>query len=118
MEWLLIPVGVFLNWQNMRQRPLLVAAALLFYLSRAWTYIHFVPHAKRVVTFARELPSLKSPLPVERDGAQILVAGRRDAVTAYVPGPKGPVFMELIKATFGSELTTRTWETVKKCAKA
>jgi hypothetical protein len=33
-------------------------------------------------------------------------------------GPKGPVFMELIKANFGSDVTTRTWDTVKKCAKA
>jgi uncharacterized protein (DUF1697 family) len=74
--------------------------------------------AKRVVTFARKLPSLKSPLPVERDGAQILAAASREAFSAYVPGPRGAVFMELIKANFGSEVTTRTWETVKKCARA
>ena len=74
--------------------------------------------AKRVVTFARKLPSQKSPLPVERHGAQILVAGSREAFSAYRPTPRGPVFMELIKATFGSEVTTRTWETVKKCARA
>ena len=74
--------------------------------------------AKRIVTFARKLPSPKSPLPVERDGAQILAAGSREAFSAYVPGPRGAVFMELIRATFGSEVTTRTWETVKKCAKA
>jgi uncharacterized protein (DUF1697 family) len=74
--------------------------------------------AKRVVTFARKLPSLKSPLPVGRDGAQILAAGSREAFSAYVPSLRGPVFMELIKATFGSEVTTRTWDTVKRCAKA
>jgi uncharacterized protein (DUF1697 family) len=74
--------------------------------------------AKRVVTFARKLSTLKSRLPVERDGAQILSAGSREAFSAYVPSPRGPVFMELIKATFGSEVTTRTWETVKKSAKA
>ena len=74
--------------------------------------------AKRVVTFARKLPSPKSSLPVERHGAQILAAGGREAFSAYVPSPRGPVFMELIKATFGSEVTTRTWDTVKKCAKA
>ena len=74
--------------------------------------------AKKVVTFARKLPSPKSPLPVERDGAQKLAAGRREAFSAYVPSPRGPVFMELIKANFGSEVTTRTWDTVKKCAKA
>ena len=76
------------------------------------------PDAKRVVTFARKLPNLKSRLPLERDGAQILAAGSREAFSAYVPSPRGPVFMELIKANFGSEVTTRTWETVKRCAKA
>ena len=74
--------------------------------------------AKRVVTFARKLPTLNLKLPIERDGAQILVAGSREIFSAYVPGPRGPVFMELIKAILGSEVTTRTWETVKKCAKA
>jgi uncharacterized protein (DUF1697 family) len=74
--------------------------------------------AKRIVTFARKLPSSKLPLPVERNGAQILAAGSREAFSAYVPTPRGAVFMDLIKATFGSEVTTRTWETVKKCAKA
>jgi uncharacterized protein (DUF1697 family) len=75
-------------------------------------------NAKRVVTFARKLPRLKSRLPVERGGAQILAVRDREAFSAYVPTPKGAVFMELIKANFGSEVTTRTWETVKKCAKA
>ena len=74
--------------------------------------------AKRVVTFARKLPSPKSPLPVERGGAQILAARSREAFSAYIPGPRGAIFMELIKANFGSEVTTRTWETVEKCAKA
>ena len=74
--------------------------------------------AKRVVTFARKLSPPRQSLPVERDGAIILAAGEREAFSAYVPGPRGPVFMELIKATFGSDVTTRTWETVKKCASA
>jgi uncharacterized protein (DUF1697 family) len=75
-------------------------------------------NAKRVVTFARKLPRLKSRLPVARGGAQILAVRDREAFSAYVPTSKGAVFMELIKANFGSEVTTRTWETVKKCAKA
>ena len=74
--------------------------------------------AKRVVTFARKLPTVSQSLPLERDGAVVLAAREREAFSAYVSGPRGPVFMELIKATFGSEVTTRTWETVKKCARA
>jgi uncharacterized protein (DUF1697 family) len=73
--------------------------------------------AKRVVTFARHLDKPRQPLPIVREGAQILSVTRREAFSAYVPGPHGPVFMELIKATFGADQTTRTWETVKKCAK-
>jgi uncharacterized protein (DUF1697 family) len=75
-------------------------------------------NAKRVVTFARKLPDLKSRLPIKRNEAQILAVRDREAFCAYVPGPKGAVFMELIKANFGTGVTTRTWETVKKCAKA
>jgi uncharacterized protein (DUF1697 family) len=75
-------------------------------------------NAKRVVTFARKLPDLKSRLPIERDGTQIFALRNREAFSAYVPGPKAAVFMELIKANFGSDVTTRTWDTVKKCAKA
>jgi hypothetical protein len=36
----------------------------------------------------------------------------------YVPGDKGPVFMQLLEKTFGRDITTRTWDTVTKCAKA
>jgi uncharacterized protein (DUF1697 family) len=86
--------------------------------SDPYSQFNLPSNAKRVVTFARRLPGLKSRLPIERDGAQILSLREREAFSAYVPGPKGPVFMELIKANFGSDVTTRTWDTVKKCAKA
>ncbi len=36
--------------------------------------------------------------------------------SAYLPSPKGPVFMTLIEKTFGKEVTTRTWDTVRKLA--
>ncbi|MDB6057138.1 MAG: hypothetical protein JWO95_982 [Verrucomicrobiales bacterium] len=76
-----------------------------------------VSDAKRVVTFARKLSEPKQRLPIEKDGARILIAREREAFSAYVPGPRGPVFMQLIETTFGRDVTTRTWETVKKCAK-
>jgi hypothetical protein len=41
-----------------------------------------------------------------------------DVLTAYLPGPDGPVFMRLIERAFGAEVTTRTWETLRKCAVA
>ena len=73
--------------------------------------------AERVVAFARKLPKSAQRLPLEWHRALILAAGDREAFSAYVPGPRGPVFMELIKANFGSDVTTRTWETMKKCIK-
>ncbi len=75
------------------------------------------PGAKRIVTFLRERPTSKLTLPAEVDGARILAVDGSHVFSAYVPSPKGPVFMTLIEKTFGSELTTRTWETVTKVAR-
>ena len=50
MEWFVIPVAVFVNWQNPRRRPLLIACAVLFYLSRVWSYIYFVPQIFQFMT--------------------------------------------------------------------
>jgi len=74
--------------------------------------------AKRVVTFFRDLPDPLPPLPVEEEGARILRVAGREAYTAYVRVPNNAVFMKLIKATFGDEVTTRTWESVMKVARA
>jgi len=69
--------------------------------------------AKRVVTFLRARPE-KLALPIEQDGAQILRVIDREALSAYVRTPKGPVFMKLIAQTFGDDVTTRTWDTIRK----
>jgi uncharacterized protein (DUF1697 family) len=74
--------------------------------------------AKRVVTFLREVPANKLALPIESDGARILSMTEREVFTAYVTGDKGPVFMALIERAFGTDITTRTWDTVRKCALA
>lgn len=75
--------------------------------------------AKRVVTFLREPPPAgKLKLPLEVEEARILKVHGREIITAYVPQPGNPVFMNLIEKTFGKDLTTRTWDTVKKCAAA
>ena len=38
--------------------------------------------------------------------------------TAYVPSQKDPAFMSLLERTFGKETTTRTLDTVRRCARA
>lgn len=75
------------------------------------------PEAKRVVTFLRQEPDPSPSLPVERDGAHLLCVRGREAFTAYVRSPKGPVFMELIAEVFGEDQTTRTWDSVTKVAR-
>jgi uncharacterized protein (DUF1697 family) len=73
-------------------------------------------NAKRVVTFLRKPHKAKLSLPLEVDGARILAMNGCEIFTAYVPSPRGPVFMRLIEKTFGTNVTTRTWDTIKKCA--
>jgi uncharacterized protein (DUF1697 family) len=76
------------------------------------------PDAKRVVSFLRKPNTAKLALPIVSDGAQILRVVGREVFTAYVPSTKGPVFMTLIEKAFGTDITTRTWLTIKKCAAA
>ncbi len=76
------------------------------------------PQAKRIVTFLRDEPTAKMALPMELHGARLLALRGRELLSAYVPSPKGAVFMTLIERTFGKELTTRTWDTVGKVARA
>jgi uncharacterized protein (DUF1697 family) len=75
-------------------------------------------NAKRVVTFLKGRPTAKLELPVEIGGARILCLEDQEVFTAYVPSPRGAVFMGLIEKTLGKEVTTRTWDTVKKLVKA
>jgi uncharacterized protein (DUF1697 family) len=74
--------------------------------------------AKRVVTFLVTEPEIDVVLPLEHQGARLLSLDGRELFTAYVPGPKGAPFMALIERTFGKAITTRTWETVARVARA
>lgn len=74
--------------------------------------------AKRVVTFLRAAPKAKLALPIERDGARILKLHDRELLSAYVPSDKGPVFMTLIEKACGKDVTTRTWDTIRKIVRA
>jgi len=74
--------------------------------------------AKRVVSFLREAPQPKAALPLEMSGASVLGVRGREVFSCYLPSADGPVFMRLIEKTFGKDITTRTWDTVRKCAAA
>jgi uncharacterized protein (DUF1697 family) len=72
------------------------------------------PGSKRVVTFLRGRAEAKLSLPMEVGGARILCMQQGEVFTSYVPSPRAAVFMTLIEKTLGKEVTTRTWETIKK----
>lgn len=73
---------------------------------------------KRVVTFLGSKPKAALHLPIEKDHARILAQHGREVYTVYVPQGNAS-FMALIEKTFGKEnVTTRTWDTVRKCAEA
>lgn len=74
-------------------------------------------NAKRVVTFMKRAPNAKLETPIALESARIVCVIGSEAYSAYVPGPRGPVFMTLIEKTFGKDITTRTWDTVKKVAR-
>jgi len=76
------------------------------------------PKAKRIVTFLREPLKANLKLPIEIDGARILAIRDRDVLSAYIPLENDPAFMRLLEKTFGKDITTRTLDTVKKCAAA
>ena len=97
-------------------RPLEALHAML--AADPYRGFRLAPGSKRVVTFLRGAVAPKVQLPVELDGARILCVRGGEALGAYVRTPRGPVFMTLIEKTFGKDVTTRTWETVRKCSVA
>jgi uncharacterized protein (DUF1697 family) len=76
------------------------------------------PHAKRIISFLRAAQEPRVPLPLAHGMASVFLCEGREVFTAYVPTDDGPVFMKLIERAFGSEITTRTLDTVAKCAVA
>ena len=74
--------------------------------------------AKRIVSFRREAPAAWPALPIEAEGVRILTSRGREVFTTYVPNPRGPVFMTMLEKAFGKDITTRTWDTLAKCARA
>ena len=71
--------------------------------------------AKRIVTFVRKPPA-KLELPIDKDLTKILRIEDNVVFSAYWPNPKGPLFMTLLKKTFGEDQTTRTLDTIARVA--
>ncbi len=84
--------------------------------SNPYARFRLVRDSKRMVTFLHDALSTPIALPIERDGARILVVNGTEAFGTYRSG-RGPTFMKLIDETFGKDVTTRTWQTVEKIAR-
>jgi uncharacterized protein (DUF1697 family) len=97
-------------------RPVEVLQEML--VSDPYRAFRLNPAAKRIVTFLREAPTSRLALPMEVSGARLLALHGREVFSAYVPSPKGAVFMTVIERAFGKDVTTRTWDTVRKVARA
>ena len=96
-------------------RPVTALQALLD--ADPYAAFRLAPGSKRVVTFLSTVPDPVPKLPIEGDGARVLLLRERELLSAYVPGPKAGAFMGVIERAFGKDVTTRTWETVMKiCA--
>ena len=70
------------------------------------------------MTFLRAPAEPRVQLPLARDLASVFVRIGGEVYSAYLPTARGPVFMVLIERAFGSAVTTRTWQTVQRCAAA
>ena len=97
-------------------RPVSALEALL--ATDPYAHARLAPQSKRVVSFLRDAPQVVPKLPVVLEDAQIVNVIGREVFCSYVPGDTGPAFMRLIEKTFGSDITTRTWESMRKCAAA
>lgn len=76
------------------------------------------PGAKCIVAFLRRPPPPDLVLPIEHAGAVIVAHRGHEVLSYYVPGATGPAFMGLLERTYGKDITTRTLDTVRKCAAA
>lgn len=74
--------------------------------------------AKPLVAFLRTPMVATLDLPMHRHDASILAFNGSEALCAYVPGPNASGFMGLLERSFGKTITTRTLDTVRKCARA
>ncbi|MDQ3784528.1 MAG: hypothetical protein M3360_06590 [Actinomycetota bacterium] len=82
MEWALIPAAIVFNWRIPKRRTLIIAAAVIYYGMRVWTYVYFAPE---IMTFY-EIPSSGpfSPELAERAQQWVYLSWYRVAIDGLV----------------------------------
>lgn len=84
--------------------------------SEPYAAFELPPSAKPLIVFLRNPCEPTLDLPIHRHDASILAFNGTEALCAYTPGPGASGFMALLERTFGKAITTRTLDTVRKCA--
>jgi uncharacterized protein (DUF1697 family) len=97
-------------------RPQTALQALV--ASEPFAAFQLSPSSKPLVLFLRKPAELSLDLPIHRGDASILAFNGSEALCAYVPGANASGFMGLLERSFGKTITTRTLDTVRKCARA
>lgn len=95
-------------------RPQAALQALV--ASEPFAAFELSPSSKPLVLFLRERAEPGLDLPIHRGDDSIFAFNGTEALCAYVPGPTASGFMGLLERTFGKTITTRTLDTVRKCA--
>lgn len=95
-------------------RPQTALQALV--ASEPFAAFQLSPSSKPLVLFLRKPAELSLDLPIHRGDASILAFNGSEALCAYVPGANASGFMGLLECSFGKTITTRTLDTVRKCA--
>lgn len=95
-------------------RPQAALQALV--ASEPFAAFELSPSSKPLVLFLRKPAELSLDLPIHRGDASILAFNGSEALCAYVPGANASGFMGLLERSFGKSITTRTLDTVRKCA--
>lgn len=78
----------------------------------------FPTGAKRMVTFLRAPRREKPGEPLEMHGSRVLAERESEVFSLYMPGRRGSAFLARLEKALGKDVTTRTWDTVRKCASA
>jgi hypothetical protein len=87
-----------------------------FTFSEPWSTWERHPAGEELVLLLSGVATVA--LPIERDDACILAVRGSEGLACYLPGDKGPAFMRLLERTFGTDITTRTPDTVGKCLRS
>lgn len=76
------------------------------------------PGSRAIVVFARGAPADPAALQTRRETWALLASSGRQAYGYHTPGRDSSAFMAHLQRHFGNQFTTRTADTVRKCARA